>query len=108
MDRATPPTPETRLSVRLSGPLAEHANRQVETELYSSHSEYIRDLIRRDMVEEKEASVTVYGAHQGGDEELVASIRRGLADVVAGRYEPYDSETFRKELEADLKARLLT
>lgn len=41
---------ETRLSVRLSGPLADHANWQVESALYNSHSEYIRDLVRRDMM----------------------------------------------------------
>lgn len=40
---------ETRLNVRLSGPLADHVNRQVDSALYSTHSEYIRDLIRRDM-----------------------------------------------------------
>jgi Arc/MetJ-type ribon-helix-helix transcriptional regulator len=43
---------ETRLNVRLSGPLADHVNRQVDSDLYSSHSEYIRDLVRRDMESE--------------------------------------------------------
>jgi len=41
--------PETRLSVRLKGALAAHTNQQIET-LYESHSEYIRDLIRKDML----------------------------------------------------------
>ena len=41
---------ETRLSVRLKGVLAEHANQQIESSLYESHSEYIRDLIRKDML----------------------------------------------------------
>lgn len=41
---------ETRLSVRLKGVLAEHANRQIESSLYESHSEYIRDLVRKDML----------------------------------------------------------
>lgn len=41
--------PETRISVRLCGPLADHANRLIDSALYSTHSEYIRDLIRRDM-----------------------------------------------------------
>lgn len=44
---------ETRISVRLSGPLADHANRRVDSALYSTHSEYIRDLIRRDMQGER-------------------------------------------------------
>jgi len=43
------PIPETRLSVRLKGPLAEHADRQVDSHLFESHSEYIRTLVRRDM-----------------------------------------------------------
>lgn len=41
---------ETRLSVRLKGILAEHANLQIENSLYESHSEYIRDLVRKDML----------------------------------------------------------
>ena len=45
---------EIRISVRLSGPLAHHANRLVDSALYSTHSEYIRDLIRRDMSDDPE------------------------------------------------------
>jgi Arc/MetJ-type ribon-helix-helix transcriptional regulator len=48
------PARETRISVRLFGPLADHANRLVDSSLYSTHSEYIRDLIRRDMSGDRE------------------------------------------------------
>ena len=67
------PAHETRLSVRLSGPLADHANRQVESALYSSHSEYIRDLVRRDMMNDPETEkmrrqiVEAYGQLGAGD-----------------------------------------
>lgn len=76
--------PETRLSVRLQGPLADHANRQVETALYHSHSEYIRDLIRKDMA-------------SGGDAELESSIVRGLSDVKNGRHTIWDDKKSLKE-----------
>lgn len=65
--------PETRLSVRLKGPLAAFANRRVETHLYESHSEYVRDLIRRDMAHEEE-----YDLREG--------LVRGYADIAAGRF----------------------
>lgn len=64
---------ETRLSVCLSGPLADHANWQVESALYSSHSEYIRDLVRRDMMNDPETDamrrqiVEAYGQLGAGD-----------------------------------------
>lgn len=45
---------EMRISVRLSGPLADHANRLVESSFYNTHSEYIRDLIRRDISNDQE------------------------------------------------------
>ena len=63
---------ETRLSVRLKGPLAVHADKQVNSALYESHSEYVRDLIRRDM--------------SGRDYDLREAILQGYGDVGAGRY----------------------
>nr|VFJ68721.1 MAG: antitoxin ParD1/3/4 [Candidatus Kentron sp. DK] len=66
-------TPETRLSVRLKGPLAAHVDRQIETALYESHSEYIRDLVRRDML-----SADEYDVRQG--------IIEGYADIASGRF----------------------
>ncbi len=65
--------PETRLSVRLKGPLAAFANRRVESHMYESHSEYVRDLIRRDMAGEEE-----YDLREG--------LIKGYADVAAGRF----------------------
>lgn len=81
---------ETRLNVRISGPLADHVNRQVDSDLYSSHSEYIRDLIRRDM--------------EQGDAELLASVKRGLSDIENGRYHPFDAEKLRAQAKAELAA----
>ena len=77
-------SPETRLSVRLQGQLADHVNRQIESALYSSHSEYIRDLVRRDMAM----------AHRGGHDDagLQASVSRGLADIQHGRYGQWSAE----------------
>lgn len=86
-------TPETRLSVRLAGPLAAHVNRQVESALYNSHSEYIRDLVRRDMAAAGEHATDE-------DRELEASLMRGLSDLEHGRYEKWDS----KKSLADVKA----
>jgi len=41
---------QTRINARLSGPLASFVEKMVgETGLYETPSEYIRDLIRRDM-----------------------------------------------------------
>ena len=82
-------TRETRLNVRLQGPLADHVNRQVETALYASHSEYNRALVRRDMAGESPS-------------ELESSIQRGLDDVAAGRFGPFDAETIRKRARAEL------
>ena len=79
---------EARLNVRLSGPLADHVNRQVESELYSSHSEYIRDLIRRDMTQ--------------GDADLLASVKRGLADIEHGHTHAFDADALRKQAKAEL------
>lgn len=75
---------ETRLNVRLSGPLADHVNRQVDSALYSSHSEYIRDLIRRDL-----------------EAEMRANIRSAEEDIAAGRTMPLGT---RQDFLAELKA----
>ena len=84
---------ETRISVRLSGPIAEHANRLVDTALYSTHSEYIRDLIRRDM---------------SGDSEI-EKMRKAWSDsysqLAAGNYRAVSQNALfdqaMKELEAE-------
>lgn len=77
-------TPETRLNVRLAGPLADHVNRRVETALYNTHSEYIRDLVRRDM-----------------EAEIRASIQSAEEDIAAGRFTPLGTK---EETLARLKA----
>lgn len=59
--------------------------------VYSTPSEFVRDLIRRNM--EKE-----------GFNETVASVRRGLSDIELGHYHPFDAEKIRKQAKAELKA----
>lgn len=81
---------ETRLNIRLSGRLAEHVNRQIESALYHTHSEYIRDLIRHDMERE--------------DAALLASVRRGLDDIEHGRHHPFDAEALRARAKSELAA----
>lgn len=63
----------TRINARLSGPLADYVARMVgERGLYETPSEYIRDLIRRDM--ERRA------LHAEQD-----AILEGYTDLAAGR-----------------------
>ena len=83
---------ETRLTIRLQGLLAAHADRQVESTLYTSHNEYIRDLIRRDMI-------------NSGDSGLGESILRGLSDIQGGRYERWNKEKFLKDSLEDVPPR---
>lgn len=64
-----------RLNARLPKPLAQHVNRMIakETGKYENPSEYIRDLIRRDM-ERTEAS------------DVKGSIVQGYLDFAEGRF----------------------
>lgn len=65
--------PTKRLSVRLSGPLAAHVERQISNHLYESDSEYIRDLVRKDML--------------GNDEyDVREGIIEGYANIAEGRF----------------------
>jgi antitoxin ParD1/3/4 len=60
-----------RINARLSKPLAEFVERMVgETGLYETPSEYVRDLIRRDM--ERRESQFVQDAILAGYHDLVA------------------------------------
>jgi antitoxin ParD1/3/4 len=68
---------ETRLNIRLAGPLAEHIDRRVHSQLYNTSSEYIRDLIRRDM-----------------EAEQMANIRAGKEDIIHGRYTRFNADEF--------------
>ncbi|MCL2876690.1 MAG: CopG family transcriptional regulator [Betaproteobacteria bacterium] len=62
-----------RINARLSQPLAEFVNRMVgETGLYETPSEYVRDLIRRDM-ERREAGL------------VQEAILAGYRDLATGR-----------------------
>jgi antitoxin ParD1/3/4 len=60
-----------RINARLSQPLAEFVDRMVgETGLYETPSEYVRDLIRRDM--ERRAGQCVQDAILSGYRDLAA------------------------------------
>lgn len=60
-----------RINARLSRPLAEFVDRMVgETGLYETPSEYVRDLIRRDM--ERREGQLIQGAILAGYEDLAA------------------------------------
>lgn len=62
-----------RINARLSQPLADFVQRMVgETGLYETPSEYVRDLIRRDM-ERREGQI------------MQAAILSGYRDLAAGR-----------------------
>lgn len=68
-----------RINARLSGPLASFVERMVGDEgLYETPSEYIRDLIRRDM-EKREGMADE--ANRLGE-----AILEGYRDYAAGRY----------------------
>lgn len=65
--------PETRINVRIKGPMAEHVERSIGPQgLYENQSEYIRDLIRHDM----ENSTL---------NEMTDVLRESNADILAGR-----------------------
>ena len=72
---------ETRLSVRLQGPLADHADRQVESALYKSHSEYIRDLVRRDL--EKTPQTGAHPVMEGNrfQGDMLDEVRRKKSEI---------------------------
>lgn len=80
---------ETRLNIRLQGALADHVNRQIEEDIYDSYSAYIRDLVRRDMLSEKEEDI-----------KLEDTIERGLDDIKKGRYKKWNGK---KNLEQNIK-----
>jgi len=65
--------PSDRINARLSAPLARFVDRMVGDEgLYETPSEYIRDLIRRDMEKQQMA--------------FEATILESYRDIAAGRY----------------------
>ena len=68
---------ETRLNVRLKGILADYVDGVVDSSLYESHSEYVRDLIRKDMTQH----------HSESEEEIRAKIINGFTQLAQGEYD---------------------
>ncbi|WJJ94446.1 ribbon-helix-helix domain-containing protein [Neopusillimonas aromaticivorans] len=81
-----------RINARLSRPLAEFVDRMVgEAGLYETPSEYVRDLIRRDM--ERRDGLFVQDAILTGYRDLAA----GRAFVSSGNFKADMAELDRKE-----------
>lgn len=78
---------ETRLNVRFAGPLADHIERRVKSQVYNTSSEYLRDLVRRDM-----------------EAEQLANLRTAEDDIANGRTTPLGTKA---EFMAELKANYL-
>lgn len=79
-------TPEIRLNVRLAGPLADHVNHRVESNRFNTHSEYIRDLVRRDMDSE--------------NAELRRRLIEGYSQLAAGNFREVSAdELFNKAMD---------
>ena len=81
-------SPETHLNILLKGPLAAHVDKKIASSQYDSHSDYVRDLIRRDMYRDD-----TYDLREG--------IIEGYADIAEGRYTDYISheELFEKAVQ---------
>ena len=66
-----------RINTRLSRPMAEFVSRMIgEDGLYETSSEYVRDLIRRDMERREDLAQAEFEAH----------ILEGYRDLAEGRY----------------------
>ena len=84
---------ETRIHVRIRGPMAEHIQNVIGPHgIYESQSEYIRDLIRHDM-------------GQIEDSRLQASVKRSLKDVESGHYRKLNRKRSLQEAQTYAKAR---
>ena len=84
---------ETRLNVRLKGILAEYVDGVVNSSLYESHSEYVRDLIRRDMTQNA----------QEPEEEIRAKIIKGFTQLKNGEYDDQPLDDIFNEAMIELK-----
>lgn len=82
----------TTMNVSLPEPMRAWVESRVKTGDYANASDYVRDLIRHDQAQEKDAV----------DEEAMAAIRQGIADLKAGRTKP--AEDVFSRLEARLRA----
>ncbi|NCC62676.1 MAG: CopG family transcriptional regulator [Verrucomicrobiae bacterium] len=82
---------ETRLNVRVKGPLAEHVERLVgPSGLYENQSEYLRDLIRQDM-------------YRRDDDDLRREIQASYAQLSAGNYREVSSKALFDEAMQELQ-----
>lgn len=71
---------ETRLNVRVKGPLADHVNRLVGPHgIYDNQSEYLRDLIRQDM-------------YQRDDDDLRKEIQASYSQLSKGDFREISSQ----------------
>ena len=75
-------TEETRINVRVRGPMAAHVHNVIGPQgMYESQSEYIRDLIRRDMGYSAEAK------------DMRRIVRNGFAQLGMGDFEEATEES---------------
>lgn len=92
---ATEQSNETRLNVRVKGPLALHVQQRIgDNGLYENPSEYIRDLIRHDMLQEEERKNRSF--HQA----VMSSMESPTSDL---EYDFFDKK--RQKLKALQKAK---
>ena len=68
----------TTMNVSLPETMRAWVETRVKTGSYANASDYVRDLIRHDQEEHKDRI----------DEEAIAAIRQGIADLQAGRVTP--------------------
>jgi len=85
------PDQETRLNVRVKGPLADHVNRLVGPQgLYENQSEYLRDLIRRDM-------------YRRDEDDLTRELQASYAQLAKGEFREISPESLFDEAMKDLQ-----
>lgn len=82
---------ETRLNVRVKGPLAEHVEKLVGPHgLYDNQSEYLRDLIRQDM-------------YRQDDDALRREIQASYSQLAQGDYKEISAEKLFDEAMQELQ-----
>jgi antitoxin ParD1/3/4 len=78
------------LNLSLPEEMRQYLNAKASGGIYATPSEFVRDLIRRNM--ERDSTAT-----------LEADILRSLSDLEHGRYHPFDIEKIRKKAKAELR-----
>lgn len=82
---------ETRLNVRVKGPLADHVNRLVGPHgIYDNQSEYLRDLIRQDM-------------YQRDDDDLRKEIQASYSQLSKGDFREISAQALFDEAMTELE-----